>query len=111
MCSLIFTLFGQTSDFDLDEKIPNQSGELVKFYPNPMIKGQSLTVVYQSNEPCMISIQILDVLGNPVSDLEYSIETEGEHKIKILDSSLDPGNYMLKVVCGNYFKIEKLIVR
>jgi hypothetical protein len=78
------------------EKLTSEQLNMVVLYPNPVNRGENLTIQFKWNE-ANYKIYIYDGMGRKV------VSTIGTENMHILKAPLNPGFYYLEVV-GNRAK-------
>ncbi len=76
--------------------------------PNPF-SGNS-TINYSLNEKSEVSLEVFDVTGSKVMELNEGVKTAGNHSIHINASSLNAGVYYYSVIAGDNRITKKMIV-
>ncbi|MDX2302815.1 MAG: T9SS type A sorting domain-containing protein [Microscillaceae bacterium] len=82
-----------------------------KLYPNP-IDHNELILNFYLNESQPIEISIVDVLGKILYQKAFSnLKAQAFNQIKIseMHTFLNPGTYLIKVVCKEFSKEERII--
>lgn len=81
----------------------------VKIYPNPV--AEQLTLSYTLKKESMVTVKILDVLGNEVKTLLSRKLGAGEQSNTfILDNKLNSGFYFVRVIAGSDSIIKRISV-
>lgn len=81
----------------------------VKIYPNPV--AEQLTLSYTLKKESMVTVKILDVLGNEVKTLLSRKVGAGEQtNTFILDNKLNSGFYFVRVIAGSDSIIKRISV-
>ena len=77
-------------------------------YPNPF--SDYTTINYTIRKDATVSVSILDLLGNTVSELENGNQVSGEHTTSFYSSTVAEGMYLLQLKVDNTIKTKKIIV-
>lgn len=89
---------------DLQKPIEN-----VKVYPNPV--ADQLNLSYSLKKEGMVTIKILDVLGNEVSTLFNQRLAAGTQTNKfMIDSKLNTGFYFVRIIAGSDSIVKRISV-
>lgn len=81
----------------------------VKIYPNPV--AEQLTLSYTLKKESIVTVKILDVLGNEVKTLLSRKVGAGEQtNTFILDNKLNSGFYFVRVIAGSDSIIKRISV-
>jgi hypothetical protein len=81
----------------------------VKIYPNPV--AEQLTLSYTLKKESMVTIKILDVLGNEVKTLLSKKVSAGEQSNTfILENKLNSGFYFVRLIAGSDSIIKRISV-
>ncbi|RLD41912.1 MAG: hypothetical protein DRI86_12575 [Bacteroidetes bacterium] len=76
--------------------------------PNPF-SGNS-TINYSLNEKSEVSLEVYNVTGSKVMELNEGVKTAGNHSIQIDASNLNAGVYYYSVIAGDKRITKKMIV-
>lgn len=76
--------------------------------PNPF--NGNTVISYSLTEASTVSIKVVDVTGNVVSNINEETKTAGEHNITIDGSSLAQGTYFYTFTAGEYTVTKRMIV-
>ncbi|MBW6490478.1 MAG: T9SS type A sorting domain-containing protein [Lentimicrobium sp.] len=76
-------------------------------YPNPVNKR--LTIEYQLQEPCMVTIELLDLFGRQVTVIQNEWQQSEKYKVNFDATALPPGIYFCRLLTGNKFETRKII--
>lgn len=84
--------------------------DLVRIYPNPV--STQLNVTYTLSKESLVTIKILDVLGNEVLTLlSQKASSTGEQTNSFnVSSKLNSGLYFVKIVAGSETIIKRISV-
>lgn len=94
------------SNFSLETQKPIDN---VKIYPNPV--SDQLNLSYNLKKEGLVTIKVLDVLGNEVSVLFSQKLPAGEQTNTFyLDSKLSTGFYFVRVIAGSDSIIKRISV-
>lgn len=77
-------------------------------YPNPVVNSSK--VVFELQESGNVQYSIFDLNGRMVQSENLGMRNPGKHQIKISGTELKSGNYILKMVSGNYVQTVKFLV-
>ncbi len=89
---------------DIQKPIDN-----VKIYPNPV--SDQLNLSYSLNKESMVTIKILDVLGNEVAVLlSQKLAAGDQTNTFYIDSKLNSGFYFVRVIAGSDSVIKRISV-
>lgn len=104
MNDVLYTFEG-TSVNNLDKNVANISN----LYPNPTngLTNVDLSLVNSS----VVSIQVVNMMGQVVSSQDCGYKATGMHKLTINASDLTSGIYFVTVKAGNSTSTSKMIVR
>ena len=77
-------------------------------YPNPVIN--STTLKYELTETAIVSITILDILGNTIETILNEVQESGTHNITYDASRLKSGIYLCQLSAGTKTQTIKLTI-
>lgn len=81
----------------------------VKIYPNPV--AEQLTLSYTLKKESMVTIKILDVLGNEITTLlSRKVGAGDQSNTFILDNKLNSGFYFVRVIAGSDSVMKRISV-
>ena len=81
----------------------------VKIYPNPV--AEQLTLSFTLKKESMVTVKILDVLGNEVATLlSRKVGAGDQSNTFILDNKLNSGFYFVRVIAGSDSIIKRISV-
>ncbi|MBK0381664.1 T9SS type A sorting domain-containing protein [Pedobacter sp. SD-b] len=81
----------------------------VKIYPNPV--SNQLNLSYSLNKPSVVTVKIMDVLGNEVAVLmSQKVEAGNQSNKFFIESKLNSGFYFLRIVAGSDSIIKRISV-
>jgi len=75
-------------------------------YPNPF--NPTTTISYSISEPSFVSLKVYDMLGQEVATLVNEDEVVGNYKVSFNASGLASGNYVCRLVAGDYSETKKM---
>lgn len=82
---------------------------IVKIYPNPV--EDQLNIILSLNKDTLVTIKIIDLLGNEVVTLANERLNSGEQtKSFNIPSRLNAGIYFLRVIAGAEYQIKRISV-
>ena len=58
----------------------------------------------------MVTLKVYDVLGNEVSVLVNSFQSEGMHKVEFNSANLASGIYFYRIQTGEFNSIKKMVI-
>ena len=88
---------------------PTKPIDNVKIYPNPV--AEQLTLSYTLKKESMVTVKILDVLGNEVKTLlSRKLSAGDQTSTFILDNKLNSGFYFVRVIAGSDSIIKRISV-
>ena len=92
--------------FDFDQSVFSTNNDIVSIYPNPVLKGEGLTV--KLNDPSInyIEISILDLKGREILNESFNLQNYG-----VINPDLSRGFYILKVSYTDYLGDTIIITR
>jgi len=82
--------------------------QLYQNYPNPF--NPSTIISYQLKKAGMVTLKVYDVLGNEVSVLVNSFQSEGMHKVEFNSANLASGIYFYRIQTGEFNSIKKMVI-
>lgn len=108
---LLFTIFvfalGVSSAQSFESTSEQQiSVKQEKVYPNPF--SDYLVVEFSSQEYAAATIELMDILGNPVQQWQKVEITPGTQKIRLSLNNFHSGIYLLKVKVGEQCFVSRL---
>lgn len=68
-------------------------------FPNPF--NASTIITYKLNKPAYVNVQILDLLGNLVSNIYFGKQSIGEYKFKFQKEYLSSGIYFYSLLINS----------
>jgi PKD repeat protein len=77
-------------------------------YPNPV--GDNMTVNYYLSSSSTVVINLYDMLGNNIRQVENDKQTVGEHTLSVNTSTLSEGIYLLQINTDNKVYNKKISV-
>ena len=77
-------------------------------YPNPA--SSELNIYYTVKERTMVNVQIYDLSGRVVSEINNSIQNAGIQMLRFNASSLNEGFYLLEISTPNGKNVQKLTI-
>lgn len=77
-------------------------------YPNPV--ADNMMIDYSLTSSSSVIINLFDMLGNKIKQIENNKQTAGEHTISVNTSMLPEGLYLLQINAGNYISEKKISV-
>ncbi|WP_224999374.1 choice-of-anchor D domain-containing protein [Cesiribacter sp. SM1] len=84
------------------------SGELVN-YPNPF-RGET-TISYQLEEAAQVKLQVLTILGIPVTTLAEGVQHAGRHQFTFDASQLPAGIYLYRLQVADKVTTKRMVVK
>ena len=82
---------------------------VVKIYPNPV--EEQLNIILSLNKETMVTIKIIDLLGNEVVTLANERLSAGEQtKTFNIPNRINPGIYFLRVLAGSESQVKRISV-
>ncbi|MFV0378408.1 MAG: T9SS type A sorting domain-containing protein [Mangrovibacterium sp.] len=108
---LLFTIFffvfcvsnAQSFESNPDQQIAVKQE---KVYPNPF--SDYLVVEFTSQEYASATIELMDILGNPVQQWQKVEIVPGTQKIRLVLNNFHSGIYLLKVKVGSECFVTRL---
>lgn len=98
------------------QKLPQavDASPLFNIWPNPASTILFCSLTLDNDE--IVNILIMDITGNPVTELLHENLNSGQHRLQfsLADDSgrkLKPGIYLVKIKAGQMMKIKMLIVK
>lgn len=89
------------------ENLP-ESCELFPNYPNPF--NPSTRIKYSLSKTSQVSIQIVDLLGQKITDIVKADQHPGNYEINFNGTQLASGVYFLVFQTEGYFKTQKMVL-
>ena len=80
----------------------------LKLLPNPA--SDYLTLEYMLPESAQVDIQVLNMLGQPISTLHQDRQAVGQHRIGA-NLNLPAGIYLIQLRAGDKIQVERLVVQ
>jgi hypothetical protein len=108
--------FGTTTGIDISAQRVNADGSLgtpSKIMPQPqsVVSGLSFNGMnYTLPKAGQIKLELYDLLGRRMSVLEEGYKTDGQHAIRLDQSSLPAGVYFLQLQAGEQVAVKKAVV-
>ena len=81
---------------------------LLNSFPNPFTNTTS--VKWKLTEPCYVSVKILNLTGETITQLANEYQKAGEHSAEFDASGLPAGVYFCQLVTGKTIKTQKMIL-
>ncbi|MHC1707219.1 MAG: T9SS type A sorting domain-containing protein [Bacteroidales bacterium] len=79
-------------------------------YPNPVV--DQATLCYHLSTPGKVNIQILNIMGQVVQEMNFVNQIAGDHSCSLsMDRTLSTGTYMVRLTAGNSVKKAKLVIQ
>jgi len=105
-----YILFKITYDKDYVESIndPDNSFKVARVYPNPSVGNANLDI--NLDNTAIVSIDVLNTLGQIVNRIDDTEYTAGEHKLSFSTSDLNPGVYVVRVTVNGVPTTQSLII-
>ncbi len=82
--------------------------ELGRTYPNPF--NPTFTIPLKLNKNAFVNIQLVNILGQKVLQIENSQMAVGDNDLKVNCESLNSGVYFVKVTIDNVNNIQKVVL-
>ena len=77
-------------------------------YPNPF--SETTTIHFDLRESCVLSLDISDITGKKVMEVNKGLCSPGQHTIHVDGSSLPSGLYFYTVHAGGFSETKKMVV-
>jgi len=77
-------------------------------FPNPF--SRSTDISYSLSEPANVSLEVYDITGKKVMEINEGLKTQGSHKITISGENLESGAYYYTVHADEYQATKKMVV-
>lgn len=77
-------------------------------YPNPF--NSATTIEYSIKQDGLVSLKVYDVLGAEVISLVNANQVAGKYSVQFDASSLTSGNYIYRLISGQFTSSKKLIL-
>jgi photosystem II stability/assembly factor-like uncharacterized protein len=92
---------------------PNIISPISEVYPNPAPAGSAINLDFELIEPSAIKIELIDILGIPISEPYISLMDAGKHKFILKNSqNLPAGIYFIRLtINGSQREVRKAVVR
>jgi hypothetical protein len=87
---------------------PGSETSILSIYPNPA--GQQVTIRYRMNFPGDFSMEIRDLRGVLKNSPGAIPSNKGDHEATLSTANLQPGIYLLKIICGQQTMTRKLVI-
>ncbi len=84
-----------------------QSDYVENISPNPVMDNMQLVVMNKKKNK-FVSVIISDLLGNILTNKNYSLQA-GMNKLNLNAQQLNGGTYFVKVLVGDYARVQKII--
>lgn len=113
-CDTITPGLGMSSVFTINVLNPLSVSEnettIASFenYPNPF--SDNTTINYAINKDALVSISIVDLIGNVVAELENGNKASGEYSTTWNAENVSEGMYLLQLKVNNDISTKKIIV-
>jgi len=96
------------SSLDLDHQLNPIRFTLTNNYPNPF--NPVTTFTYQLPESVPVSLQVYDIIGRKVLNINEGIKSSGTHRVTLSLSTLSSGTYFCKFSAGGFQKTRKIML-
>ncbi|HEX9972378.1 MAG TPA: T9SS type A sorting domain-containing protein, partial [bacterium] len=106
-CFVVDTVLTSVKQIIQNNTLPNDFA-LFQNYPNPF--NSSTTIKYSLAEKCDVSLEIYDINGRLVDEINFNNQEQGEHEFRWMPQSLSSGVYLVKIQTGNWQKTIKAIL-
>ncbi len=77
-------------------------------YPNPF--NPTTTIQYSTKEAGMVTLKVVNILGEVVAELENSYKDAGRYEVKFDASRLATGVYYYQIQAGTFTQMSKMIL-
>ncbi|MCP4582179.1 MAG: T9SS type A sorting domain-containing protein [candidate division Zixibacteria bacterium] len=77
-------------------------------YPNPF--NAQTTISYSLNEPSVVKVEIIDLLGQEVETIFLGKQQAGEHRVNWNAENISSGIYFYKIQAGEKSETRKMIL-
>lgn len=84
--------------------------DLAFFLSAPAVISNKGSVELSLNAPGDVDLSLYDALGRRVRTLRTGALPAGTHSVEVDAAELADGAYFIKAVCGNYKRVEKLVI-
>jgi hypothetical protein len=88
-------------------EIPNNIIEATITYPNPV--NNIFNLEFNLTIPNLTNIDLIDLTGNTVQNIENTFLTEGNHQYSVNIADLPAGAYILRINSGNFSYTNQII--
>ncbi len=96
------TSIGKVSDYTPAEFSLEQN------YPNPF--NPTTNIAFQIPEKSMVSLEVYNILGQPVETLVHEVRPPGHYMIKFDGSGLASGVYIYRIRAGSFTQTRKFML-
>ena len=96
------------TSLDLDHQLNPIRFTLTNNYPNPF--NPVTTFTYQLPESVPVSLQVYDIIGRKVLNINEGIKSSGRHQVTLTASKLSSGTYYCVFTAGGFQKTQKLML-
>lgn len=79
------------------EKLNGQQLNIANVYPNPLIKGNNITIDFSTENKGDVEVGFYDITGKLLNSVYEQNLSAGNHQIQINTNGFNPGIYILKV--------------
>lgn len=97
---------GTTETFDI-EMVQLTTIDRLSIFPNPAKRNQEVRVATGAMPDEIINIEIIDQAGHVLQ----IVSTNGDQASVQVDSSLNPGIYLVRMTSGKVVKLSRLVIR
>lgn len=91
----------------VDNDIVNREFSIVSAYPNPFNPSISIDYFIESSD--YVEINVMNLQGKVIDNLESSFKSKGQHSIKWKPNNISSGVYLLNISTSNQIATQKLM--
>ena len=91
----------------VDNDIIDREFSIISAYPNPF--NPSISIDYFIESSNYVEINIMNLQGKIIDNLESSFKSKGQHSIKWKPSNISSGVYLLNISTSNQTATQKIM--
>ncbi|MFH1194258.1 MAG: sugar-binding protein [bacterium] len=104
----LYTWIGNSMVGGIEDVSDLNKYSLEQNYPNPF--NPSTKISYSLQNPELVTLKVIDILGREITTLVNQYQTAGSHTISFNASNLASGIYFYKIEAGSFQSVKKLML-
>lgn len=107
-----YDIFVKQIEWDFVDQIIDETSENLgsSFFINPNPFNSETTLTYFISEAALIKIELFDVLGRRINQLQSEYKSVGRHTLRINGKNLRSGIYYCRISAGKFYNTKKILL-